>query len=180
VNHQKRIMKLSSQTSALLLLLVNPAHSQGYGGGGGGDTGDGGDTGGGGDLLACTGVVTMFPAPSEGSCLPWSDQEMEEKIYPDGFSGILNKVEIYQCPSSGKRVIISNGIPDHDLTLQTPSWPCEVNWAIEVSDEACLYIYLFVCSEFSSQHNIHCRCPYIQHSQILEPKYRCGECSPWP
>jgi hypothetical protein len=152
-------MKLLSPTSALLLLLVNPAHSQGGGGGGGGgdvggngNGGGGGDVGGGGggggDVQTCTGVVTMFPAPSEGSCLPWSDQEMEEKIYPDDFQDILNKVEIYQCPSSGKRVIISNGIPDHDVTLQSPSGPCEINWAIEVSDEACLYICLFVPSFF--------------------------------
>jgi hypothetical protein len=57
-------------------------------------------------------------------------------------------VEIYQCPSSGKRVIISNGIPDHDVTLQSPSGPCEIYWAVEVSDEAGLYICLLVCSEF--------------------------------
>lgn len=105
------ILKLGSKEAAILLLLVHPSQSQ----------------------QTCTGVRTHFPAPSEGSCLPWSNQRLQDKTYPGDFDGIFSIAEIYQCPSSGKRVIISNGIPNHDLTLQNDVGPCEINWAVEVS-----------------------------------------------
>lgn len=57
----------------------------------------------------------------------------ETKIYPDDFEGILNNVTIYNCPSSQKRVMISNGIPDHDVdSVPSNTNPCEINWAVEV------------------------------------------------
>jgi hypothetical protein len=88
---------------------------------------------GGGGVATCSGVRTRYPAPSLGQCLTsWADSRREQKLYPDDFQGILNKAEIYVCPSSRKRVIISNGIPDHSVTLQNNLAPCEVNWAVEV------------------------------------------------
>ena len=56
----------------------------------------------------------------------------QPKTYPDDFEGILNKVEIYSCPSKGVRVIISNGIPNHDVGRGNKVIPCEVNWAVEI------------------------------------------------
>ena len=44
----------------------------------------------------------------------------------------MNKVDIYKCPTRGVRVIISNGIPNHDVVHGNPVIPCEVNWAVEV------------------------------------------------
>lgn len=140
-------MKVLLHTAAFLLQ-ARSTYSQGGGGGGGGN-----------GLTTCSGMVTRFPAPSEGSCLPWSRQQMQEKIYPNDFSGILNKVEIYQCPSSGKRVIISNGVPDHDLTLQNPLAPCEVNWAVEVCDKVFSFISRIFLLILSSLKQLFCRFP---------------------
>ena len=58
--------------------------------------------------------------------------------YPDDFkdtSGvdILNVVDIYKCPTSKKRIIISNGIPDHTVKQGNSNIPCEIRWAITVS-----------------------------------------------
>ena len=57
---------------------------------------------------------------------------LETKTYPQDFNGITNQVQIYKCITSNKRIIISNGIPNHDVTLQNRVAPCEVNWAIEI------------------------------------------------
>ena len=51
--------------------------------------------------------------------------------YPNDFP-IKNDVTIYTCPTSKKRVIISNGIPDHTVTMGANE-PCVYNWAISVS-----------------------------------------------
>ena len=59
-------------------------------------------------------------------------QRGETRVYPQDFDGILNEVEIYRCPSRGKRVIISNGIPNHEVTLQNRNAPCEFHWAVEL------------------------------------------------
>lgn len=37
----------------------------------------------------------------------------------------MNEVEIYTCPESDSRVIVSNAIPDHTLTQNNPNRPCE-------------------------------------------------------
>ena len=39
---------------------------------------------------------------------------------------------MFQYPSCGKRVIVSNGIPSHSVIFQNPREPCEVRWVIEV------------------------------------------------
>ncbi len=54
-----------------------------------------------------------------------------EKKYPDDFDA-LNSVNIYTCPLLNKRVIISNGIPDHDIIPQSNRQPCEYNWVVEM------------------------------------------------
>ena len=57
----------------------------------------------------------------------------EYKTYPDDFEGIVSSVQIYRCETRQKRVIISNGIPDHDIeSLPSDLDPCEVNWVVEV------------------------------------------------
>ena len=41
---------------------------------------------------------------------------------------ILNQVTHYECPESGFRIIVSNGIPDHDIMVGNPNPPCVQNW----------------------------------------------------
>jgi hypothetical protein len=43
---------------------------------------------------------------------------------------IRNSVDRYICASNGVCVIVSNGIPDHDLTLENPNKPCATNWMV--------------------------------------------------
>lgn len=74
----------------------------------------------------CTGSNVFFTDASQGSCLSWWSNGNDYK-YPGDFGNILNEVEIYSCPTSGKRVIIANGIPDHDVTLANPNVPCAFN-----------------------------------------------------
>lgn len=58
--------------------------------------------------------------------------------YPDDFiatdgSTINSEVTMYRCPSAGKRVIISNGMPNHDITINPSTRePCEYNIAAEM------------------------------------------------
>ena len=42
----------------------------------------------------------------------------------------MNEVAIYTCPTSDLRIIVSNGIPDHDLTQLNPNGPCEIFWMV--------------------------------------------------
>lgn len=80
---------------------------------------------------SCSSERLSFGSPSQGSCVSdWS--RGETKVYPDDFEGILNSVSIYVCPTSDKRVIISNGIPDHDLEMSNDNEPCEINWVVEI------------------------------------------------
>jgi hypothetical protein len=79
----------------------------------------------------CSGERLNFAAPDAGSCQNWECQRTETKVYPDDFA-ILNEVANYQCPSSGKRVIISNGIPDHDVVLWNNFDACVIPWAVEI------------------------------------------------
>eukprot|EP00751_Fragilariopsis_kerguelensis_P003942 CAMPEP_0170812694 /NCGR_PEP_ID=MMETSP0733-20121128/36223_1 /TAXON_ID=186038 /ORGANISM="Fragilariopsis kerguelensis, Strain L26-C5" /LENGTH=275 /DNA_ID=CAMNT_0011169525 /DNA_START=35 /DNA_END=862 /DNA_ORIENTATION=- len=56
----------------------------------------------------------------------------EFKAYPDDFGDLRNEAEIYRCPSRGVRVIMSNGIPNHDVTLYNAQGLCEIKWVIEL------------------------------------------------
>jgi len=72
---------------------------------------------------------TFFGTVSNGNnCILWSSNGL--KTYPDDFQGVVNQVDIYQCPTSGKRIIISNGIPDHDVVKGNPNSPCEKQWSV--------------------------------------------------
>ena len=57
-----------------------------------------------------------------------------EYDYPEDFGDILNDVKIYRCENSGKRIITSNGIPDHFVKQGNNNSPCEQFWAISVRD----------------------------------------------
>ena len=61
-------------------------------------------------------------------------QKGNDYSYPDDFQNILNEVDIYTCPTSNARIIISNGIPDHDITLGNNNEACVINWAVSVSN----------------------------------------------
>ena len=56
----------------------------------------------------------------------------DEPVYPDDFGEVLNEVKIYRCEISQKRVIISNGIPDHSFFMHRDMNACEVPYAIEL------------------------------------------------
>jgi hypothetical protein len=80
---------------------------------------------------SCTGISNNFNNPSKGSCMKgWSRNN--DYAYPEDFGDILNEVTIYTCNESNKRIIISNGIPDHDIRQANPNIPCETNWAISM------------------------------------------------
>ena len=84
-------------------------------------------------VQTCSGNNLRFPTPSTGRCISsFANSRLETKTYPTDFDGILNQVQIYKCTTSNKRIIISNGIPNHDVTLQNRIAPCEVNWSIEI------------------------------------------------
>ena len=89
----------------------------------------------------CSGLKFNFPTPLLGTCLSGFDSGKQEvKSYPKDFvdaSGnqVLNEVKIYTCPVRKKRVIISNGLPDHDIEINKGTGklnPCTVNWAVEI------------------------------------------------
>lgn len=83
----------------------------------------------------CSTQKNRFRAPdNNGNCITsWANQEGTLMTYPDDFDGILSEAKIYRCPSSNKRVIISNGIPDHDLVIQqNNNGACEIPYAIEM------------------------------------------------
>jgi len=69
-----------------------------------------------------------------GTCLTdWEDSNRGDvKSYPDDFEGLSSKVEVWKCPSENKRVIISNGVPDHDVTIYNSNALCEINWVVEM------------------------------------------------
>ena len=54
-----------------------------------------------------------------------------KSLLDQGFA-ILNSVAHYTCPASGLRIIVSNGIPDHDITLSNPNPPCAFPWMVKI------------------------------------------------
>jgi hypothetical protein len=80
-------------------------------------------------LLFIISHAPLYP----NSLTSWVNSRGMIKTYPGDFDGILSTVEVFQCPNRGKRVMISNGIPDHEVTLQNRNAPCEINWVVEVS-----------------------------------------------
>ncbi|KAL7545550.1 hypothetical protein ACHAWF_008901 [Thalassiosira exigua] len=80
----------------------------------------------------CTGRAPRFPPPSRGRCTTTWGRRGETKAYPGDFEGIVNRVEVHRCPSRGKRVVISNGVPNHDVVLFNREGLCEYNWVVEM------------------------------------------------
>eukprot|EP00551_Chaetoceros_affinis_P016219 CAMPEP_0203692314 /NCGR_PEP_ID=MMETSP0091-20130426/4489_1 /ASSEMBLY_ACC=CAM_ASM_001089 /TAXON_ID=426623 /ORGANISM="Chaetoceros affinis, Strain CCMP159" /LENGTH=391 /DNA_ID=CAMNT_0050563083 /DNA_START=137 /DNA_END=1309 /DNA_ORIENTATION=+ len=80
----------------------------------------------------CSTRRSNFGSSSSGACMEnWSRGQF--KSYPEDFEGIVNSVHIYRCETSQKRVVISNGIPDHDIeSLPSSLNPCEINWVVEL------------------------------------------------
>merc|ERR1712130_304269 len=69
--------------------------------------------------------------PETGRCLNFSKggQCGTTYNYPEDFKtssneAVLNEVTHYECASEGKRIIISNGIPDHSIHQNNPHEPC--------------------------------------------------------
>mmetsp|Transcript_20346 Transcript_20346/g.56601 ORF Transcript_20346/g.56601 Transcript_20346/m.56601 type:complete len:429 (+) Transcript_20346:200-1486(+) len=82
----------------------------------------------------CSGVSLSYSTTSSDSCVDWSERSVGDVLaYPDDFDGLTSQVAIYTCPTSDKRVIISNGVPDHTVTIvNTNNVLCEYNWAVEI------------------------------------------------
>lgn len=79
-------------------------------------------------------IDILFPLRNnnQNSIDSWENSRGEFKAYPDDFEGVLNEVAIYQCPSRGVRVMISNGVPNHDVTLSNRQPLCEVPYVVEM------------------------------------------------
>jgi len=51
--------------------------------------------------------------------------------YPNDFK-YTSEHTWYTCPSSGVRIIVSSGIPNHDVKVGNPNDPCVTNWHVEL------------------------------------------------
>ena len=76
-------------------------------------------------------VVSVENWSNEGNTRS-EDEEGELRRYPQDFEGLANEVNIFRCPVSNMRVIISNAIPDHDVLQHNARGPCETMYAIEM------------------------------------------------
>ena len=96
-----------------------------------------------GNTNSCTGNTPRFGKPSSGQCLTNLTQSKYGKITNSNYNPVVwspNDTEwnidpvlkIYKCPSSNKRIIKSNGIPNHDIVIWNPNQPCEQFWQIEL------------------------------------------------
>ena len=87
-------------------------------GGHGGPGGPGGPDGG---MTTCSSSVAHFNTPTAFTGQCESSWTMPNTYaYPDDFT-YLNLVQWYECPSSGLRISVSNGIPNHDVTIGNPN-----------------------------------------------------------
>jgi len=69
---------------------------------------------------------------TKGRCIELWQKGLTYEYNAENFENILNKVEHYECEGWNKRIIISNGIPDHEVTLGNNNAPCEYEWFIEI------------------------------------------------
>ena len=79
--------------------------------------------------LSTTAYQISFPQFRHNSTT-WTKNKYNR--YPEDFQNIFSEVKTYKCPTSKKRVIISNNMPDHDVTIWRNSNPCEVYSAVEI------------------------------------------------
>lgn len=73
--------------------------------------------------------ISRSPGAMESKCQAFS--RGETYVYPKDFGGLENAYGIWRCPASKKRVLVSNGITDHDVTQGNPNTMCVVPWYIE-------------------------------------------------
>jgi len=74
----------------------------------------------------CSGSCYAVSAPGATSdCENWSQGSTYQ--YPTDYN-VLPKVAWYTCPQSGFRILLSNGIGDHEFTLNNPHTPCANLW----------------------------------------------------
>ena len=97
-----------------------------------------------GNTQSCTGNTINFGTPPTGQCLTNLTSsrmgQMDNPSYnPDVWGPddpewhIAPQLTIYKCPTSNKRIIQSNGIPNHDIVYWNPNAPCEQFWQVEMS-----------------------------------------------
>jgi hypothetical protein len=58
-------------------------------------------------------------------------EENKQYKYPAGFTYKTKWIR-KRCPTTGVRVIVTNGVPNHKVTMGFESRPCEVPWYIEI------------------------------------------------
>lgn len=117
------------KSSILVAILGSPSFVFAQFGGGGGN--GGGDGGGAGSTETCSDNVAEFSSQDADtdSCLGFTTGNTY--LYPDDFP-ILNSRTWYECPESGVRIVVSNNIPDHDVTIGNPNAPCVIPWHIRI------------------------------------------------
>jgi hypothetical protein len=72
----------------------------------------------------CSQRVPHYNTPSAlSTCEKFSPGK--SYTYPTDFA-VLNYRQWYECPTSGYRIVTSNDIPDHDVTVNNPNEPCEI------------------------------------------------------
>jgi len=69
---------------------------------------------------------------SRGGCIQNWTKGTTYQYNAENFENILNEVEHYECTDWNKRIIISNGIPDHEVTLGNNNLPCENKWYLQI------------------------------------------------
>jgi len=90
-----------------------------------------GGPGGGPPSNTCSSNVATFDNPAASSYCESSMSTGNEYAYPSGFT-YRNKVAEYSCPVSEKRIIVSNNIPNHAVTLGNPNSPCETPFYVSL------------------------------------------------
>ena len=74
----------------------------------------------------CSGSVKQFQNPESQTCIQGMRSRNTYK-FPDDFCGLTTFYEEYECPSSKVRIIRSNNIPNHDVTIGNPNVPCDIS-----------------------------------------------------
>jgi hypothetical protein len=74
-------------------------------------------------------AISRPPGAMETSCQAFSTGQSYS--YPRDFGGLENAFGIWRCPTAKKRVLVSNGITDHDVKQGNPNTMCAVPWYIE-------------------------------------------------
>ena len=72
----------------------------------------------------CSGNVQQFSNPTAQTCIRSMGQGNYK--YPADFCGLTTFFEEYECPTSKTRIIRSNNIPNHDITIANPNVPCDI------------------------------------------------------